>query len=336
MNGRRATGADVARVAGVSKSAVSRAFTGGLVSEEARQRILEAARLLRYRPNANARSLITSRSRLLGLAITSLDNQFYPALVEQLHERAAAAGYRIVLFITHGQASLDPVLDELLRYQLDGVIFASSSLATMAARECLAAGLPVVMLNNIDPEERIPGVCADNAHGARAIAAYLLGQGRRRLGLVSGLAESSAGSERAQHFKDAVSEHAHARLLQACGAFTAEGTYRAVRDLLDRPDPADALFCVTDFMGLFAVQAVRQLGLVPGSDVAVFGFDDAPAAGWQAFELATYAAPLEAMVDRTLAMLIEQIEHGRTITGVDRLKGELVLRSSGGAPAGPR
>ncbi|WCT76616.1 LacI family DNA-binding transcriptional regulator [Novosphingobium humi] len=329
MSSRRATGSDVARVAGVSKSAVSRAFTGGIVSDEARKRIMDAARILRYRPNASARSLITSRSRLLGLAITSLDNQFYPALVEQLHESAAAAGYRIVLFITHGEADLDPVLDELLRYQLDGVILASSSLATRVARECIEAGVPVVMLNNIDPEGKIAGVCADNAHGARAVAEYLLAQGRRRLGLITGLGESSAGVERAQSFMQAVAEHPQARLLTACGHFTAQGAYDAARSLLERDEPAQSLFCVTDFMALSALQAVRDLGLAPGRDVAVFGFDDAPIAAWGAFELATYASPLAAMVQATLALLQDQIEGGERCTGTLRLKGQLMVRASG-------
>lgn len=334
MNSRRATGSDVARMAGVSKSAVSRAFTGGIVSDEARERIMEAARILRYRPNASARSLITSRSRLLGLAITSLDNQFYPAMVEQLHESAAAAGYRIVLFITHGVADLDPMVDELLGHQLDGVILASSSLATRVARECMEAGLPVVMLNNTDPEGRIPGVCADNEHGAQAIAQHLLAQGRRRLGLITGLAESSAGVERAQCFTRAVAEHPTARLLTACGHFTAEGAYRAARSLLERPDRADALFCVTDFMALFALQAVRDLGLAPGKDVAVFGFDDAPVSGWPVFDLATYASPLKRIVAATLSLLHDQIATGQRKEGILRLKGHLVLRGSGAAKDG--
>lgn len=328
MNSRRATGADVARVAGVSKSAVSRAYTGGVVSDEARRRIMEAARILRYRPNASARSLITSRSRLLGLAITSLDNQFYPALVEQLHECAAAAGYRIVLFITHGEAGLDPVLEELMGYQLDGVILASSSLATRVARECIEAGVPVVMLNNIDPEGQISGVCADSEHGACAIADFLLAQGRRRLGLITGLSESSAAVERAFHFTRAVAEHPDARLLSACGHFTAEGAYQAARDLLERDDPADSLFCVTDFMAIFALQAVRDLGLTPGKDVAVLGFDDAPVASWSAFDLSTYASPLQEMVETTLELLQKQID-GEAAAGVVRLKGRLVIRGSG-------
>ncbi|MFO1468438.1 MAG: LacI family DNA-binding transcriptional regulator [Steroidobacteraceae bacterium] len=130
MSSRPPTGSDVARLARVSKSAVSRAFTGGVVSDEARRRILAAARQLKYRPNLTARSLTTSQSKLIGVAITHLDNQFYPEVIEKLSDRLASAGFRIVLFITHAEANLDPVLDELLGYRLDGVVLASTSMAS--------------------------------------------------------------------------------------------------------------------------------------------------------------------------------------------------------------
>ena len=137
------TGSDVAREAGVSKSAVSRAFTGGVVSAEARERILKAARKLRYRPSLTARSLTTSQSKLIGVAVTHLDNQFYPDIIERLSLRLGAAGFRIVLFVTRGDADLEPMLDELLGYRLDGVVLASSSMAAEVAAECLATGVPV-------------------------------------------------------------------------------------------------------------------------------------------------------------------------------------------------
>ncbi|NBC34978.1 substrate-binding domain-containing protein [Novosphingobium sp. FSY-8] len=327
---RRATGSDVARAAGVSKSAVSRAFTGGVVSDEARKRIMEAARLLKYRPNHSARALMTNQSRLIGLAITSLDNQFYPAMVEMLHEALALRGLRLVLFITHGEADLDPVLDELLGYRLDGVVLASSGHAARVGRECIEAGVPAVMLINTDPEDRLPGVCADNDDGAAGVAAYLLERGRRRLGLISGLAESSASVERSRAFTRAVAEFPGAQLLSACGHYTAQGAYRAAVQLLDRPDRADALFCVTDFMAFHALHAVRDLGLEPGRDVAVFGFDDAPIAGWGAYQLATYATPIRAMVEATIDLLQAQMDGAPPARGTRRIKGELVLRASGG------
>ncbi|HZV08907.1 MAG TPA: substrate-binding domain-containing protein, partial [Novosphingobium sp.] len=226
--------------------------------------------------------------------------------------------------------------DELLAYRLDGVILASSSRAARVARECLEGGVPVVMLNNVDPEGRIPGVCTDAEAGTRAIAGHLLASGRRRIGLVSGLEESSTSVERSAAFTRAIAEHPEACLFTACGQFSAEGAYAAARKLLSLRQPVEALFCVTDFMALSALEAVRDMGLEPGCEVAVFGFDDVPVGRRPAFALATYAQPLEAMVDATLEMLYAQIEGQPLADGIRRLEGQLVLRQSGGQipPAG--
>jgi len=121
--GHPATSDDVARIAGVSRSAVSRTFTeGASVSEQTRRKVMSAARRLKYRPNLFARSLKTRRSFILGLAVSALDNQYYPDIVQRLSEEFAKSGYRLLLFITHGGTGHDPLLEELLKYRLDGLL----------------------------------------------------------------------------------------------------------------------------------------------------------------------------------------------------------------------
>jgi DNA-binding LacI/PurR family transcriptional regulator len=165
---------DVARMAGVSRSAVSRTFTDGAsVSEPTRRKVLDAARKLRYRPNLFARSLKTRRSYILGLAISALDNQYYPDIVQRFSEEFAKSGYRLLLFVTHGGTGHDPLLDELLKYRLDGLILASSSVSSKLAEECLRAGVPVVMFNNVDPDSNVSSVECTNELAARTVADFL-------------------------------------------------------------------------------------------------------------------------------------------------------------------
>ena len=325
---RTPTGSDVARLAGVSKSAVSRAYNGGYVAPDARERIFEAARKLRYRPNIAARALSTNRSNLIGLVITALDNQFYPELVDRLNDQLSLAGYRCVLFETHGDAQLEPMLDELLGYRLDGVIMASTSFATRVASECADAGIPVIMLNNIDLGGQIAGVSADNRDGARQIAQHFASLGKQRTGVISGFDESSASVERTQHFREAILIAGLAEPEVVCGQYSFEGAVAATRQLLDRPEPVDAIFCVTDFMALAALQAVRLLGKEPGRDVAVAGFDDVPIARWPAFDLTTYAVPISAMVDSCVTRLISAIDGKPLDARISRLEGTLVIRGS--------
>jgi DNA-binding LacI/PurR family transcriptional regulator len=326
------TGSDVARAAGVSKSAVSRAFTGGIVSAEARERIFTAARALRYRPSLTARSLTTSQSKLIGVAVTHLDNQFYPDVIQRLSERLGAAGFRIVLFVTRGDADLEPMLDELLGYRLDGVVLASSSMAAEVAAECLAIGVPVTMFNNVDPDGHVPGVCADNAHGAALVAQFLLVGGHRRCAVITGLAESTTSVERSEAFAAALVAGGGDAPRAVPGAFSFDGATRAARELLLGRDPPDALFCVNDHMALAALQAARSVGREPGTDISIIGFDNVAIGAWPAFSLTTCAQPVEAMIEQTVARLLKGIAGHTLPHDTLRLPVRLLVRDSARRP----
>ncbi|MCJ2184786.1 LacI family DNA-binding transcriptional regulator [Novosphingobium sp. 1949] len=322
------TGSDVARLAGVSKSAVSRAFTGGVVSEEARKRILEAARLLKYRPSNTARSLTTRQSRMIGLAVTSLDNQFYPEVVEKLSDRFARAGYRLLLFVTHGEADLDPVLNELLGYGLDGVVLASSSMASQVAAECREAGVPVVMFNNVDPDGVQAGVSSDDEAGAALVARYLLASGHERPAVITGLGQSSSSVRRLRGFQYELARAGRARARASSGDYTFSGAFEVARAWIEGPSPPDALFCVNDHMAIGALHAVHHRGLTPGRDISVIGFDNVSIAHWPLLDLTTLAQPLEGMIEATVALLLKAIASNTMPTTQEALTGKLVIRGS--------
>ena len=327
-NAKQPTGVDVARMAGVSKSAVSRAFTGGSVSDDARQRIFDAARVLRYRPNQAARSLKTNRSRLIGLAVTHLDNQFYPEVIERISEAISEEGSRLVLFITHGEAELEPMIEELLGFSLDGVILASGSFAMIVADECRDAAMPVVMFNNVDLSGRIPGVAADNTHGAATVAGHFIERGHKRTAVISGITESSTSRERTDSFCKTMREAGLPAPIVVSGHYTPEGAARAVRDLLAASQPPTAIFCVNDHMALSAIETCRDLGIEPGRDIAIAGFDNVAVAGWPSFSLTTYAQPVRQMVEACVERLFAEVEGMPTDAKIDVVPGELIVRKS--------
>ncbi|HRO81024.1 MAG TPA: LacI family DNA-binding transcriptional regulator, partial [Alicycliphilus denitrificans] len=130
------TAQDVARLAQVSQSAVSRTFTpGASVSEETRSKVMLAAQTLGYRPNALARSLITRRSRIIALVMSYLENQFYPLVIEKLSQKLQKQGYHVLMFISDLDEA-DAVLTEILQYQVDGIVMASTTLSTALAKTC--------------------------------------------------------------------------------------------------------------------------------------------------------------------------------------------------------
>jgi DNA-binding LacI/PurR family transcriptional regulator len=142
------TASDVARLAGVSQSAVSRSFTpGASISAAMRARVMRAAEALDYRPNLIARSLITRRSGMVGVAIGSLGNFLYPDMLERLAARLRDAGLRILLFTAPPDGDADPELAQIMRYQVDAVILAATTLSSALAEDCRRAGVPVILFN---------------------------------------------------------------------------------------------------------------------------------------------------------------------------------------------
>ena len=319
---------DVARRAGVSKSAVSRAFTGGSVSDDARERILSAARELRYRPSQAARSLKTNRSRLIGLAVTHLDNQFYPEVIERISDTIASRGSRLVLFITRGEAGLEPMIEELLGFSLDGVILASGSLAGKVARECQNAAMPVIMFNNVDRHGVVPGVSADNVLGGRTVAEHFIERGHRRAAVISGVTDSSTSRERTMAFCGGFTQAGITAPTVVCGEYSAAVAASAMRALLDAQDRPTCVFCVNDHMALAAIEACVERGAVPGRDIAIAGFDNVSIAGWPSFALTSYAQPLPEMVDACVARLLAEVEGAAADTATLRIPGELIVRRS--------
>jgi len=243
----------VASLAGVSRSAVSRTFTeGASVSELTRRKVLNAASKLSYRPNLFARSLKTRRSYILGLAVSALDNQYYPGVVQRFSEEFSRIGYRLLLFITHGSAGPDPLLDELLKYRLDGLILASSSVSSKLAEECRRAGVPVIMLNNVDPDSSVASVACDNVLGARTVADFLVAGGHSRFGFIAGIQADSTSRERESAFTDSLLARGFPAPARADGQFSFAGAVQATRNLLKLRRRPDAIFCTNDHMALGA------------------------------------------------------------------------------------
>jgi DNA-binding LacI/PurR family transcriptional regulator len=333
--GRRlSTATDVAAAAGVSQSAVSRTFTeGASVSKATRDRVLAAAKALKYRPNQMARSLMTNRSFIVGVAVTHIDNQFYPKVLEVLSEALRVAGYRILLFVTHGTVDFDPALDELLKYRVDALILASTSLSSSLAEECRAFGVPVIMFNNVDPNSSIASISGENFVGGRTVAEFLVAGGHRRFAFLAGQEDSSTNQLREGGYNSFLAEAGLPRPMRANGGFQFSLAAEATRKLLGQKKMPDALFCANDHMALAAIQVARQeLGIDVGRTLSVVGFDDIGAAAWPAFELTTYSQPVDAMVRSTIDLLHQIVDERKNDSPLSIVPGELIVRTSARVP----
>ncbi|RNC94764.1 MAG: LacI family DNA-binding transcriptional regulator [Oricola sp.] len=333
----RVTSIDVARLAGVSRSAVSRVFTpGASVSAHTAEKVRDAAEKLGYRPNVLARSLITGRSRMIGLVVAYLDNYFYPEALEKLSNALQAEGYHVLIFMASQTAgNIDTVLEEILDYQVDGIIMASVALSSELTARCQAAGVPVMLFNRAQDDAGISAVTSDNRAGGRAVARFLLDGGHKRFGHIAGWEGASTQRDREQGFADGLGEAGIDRYDREVGNFQIDEARAAARRMFDRPDRPDAVFAANDHMAFAVMDVLRyELGLSVPGDVSVVGFDDVPPASWPAYDLTTVRQRANLMVERTVATLLKMIEQPGAGAEQHVLPAPLVVRGSARIPEG--
>lgn len=333
--GKRATSYDVARLAAVSQSAVSRAFTpDAYISPAMRKKVLAAARQLGYQPNAIARGLTTSRSRVVALFMPNIGNPIYPFVLQTFSHRLRGHGRQILLLPLVEDAK--EALACMLQYQIDGLVITAASplaLSKALARKCLAAGIPVVLFNRYFADLKVASVNCDNARGGALAAEVLHGAGHRRFAFIGGPEETSTHVDRCRGFAERLRALGAAAPLIETGPYTYDGGHAAGMRLFGRPDRPDAIFCANDVLAIGALDAARVgHGLQVPRDVSIIGFDGAPMAAWAGNDLTTIALRLEAMVESTVDLLLRAIDGQRAGSEPIRIPGDLVIRNSARMP----
>ena len=342
---RSATSLDVAALAGVSQSAVSRAFSPQCsIAAETRARVLRAARKLDYVPNRMASSLITRRTNIVAVIVGDMANPFYVQALHGIGRALQAQRRQALLFTVERGASADEVMQSVLPYQVDGVILTSAQLSMRTTSRSLDRGVPIVLFNRYVPGHEAACVRCDNAHGGGLIAAAFLAAGARSFAMITGDPRATTSQDRVRGFVTHLERAgvARAEIAEACGNATYEGGAAAALALFDRPRRAwpDALFCINDIMAFGAMDVLRvRLGAAIPRDLQVAGFDDIPQAAHLSYQLTTFAQPVNAMVAEAVALLHLDHPARRIERAIDRaLPGQLVtratLRSSGGQPLG--
>lgn len=332
------TSTDVARLAGVSQSAVSRAFTpGASVSKAMREKVLKAAGELGYRPNALARSLITRHSRIIGVVVAYLDNQYYPMALEKLSHALQARGYHILIFMAGSSGPVEQVFQEILDYRVDGIVTASVALSSDLAGQCDAAGVPVVLFNRSQDDPRLSAVTSDNRSGGRELARFLVAGGHERIAFIAGWQGASTNRDREAGFLEGLAEAGVPLFDRAVGDYDFDKAKQAARALFDRPAAKrpDAVFVANDHMAIAVMDALRhEFGLRIPEDVSVVGYDDVPLAAWSSYDLTSVRQPTNRMVEATVRILLDRIEDGRHEPQRVALEGRLVVRGSARKPTG--
>ncbi|NDV00285.1 LacI family DNA-binding transcriptional regulator [Pseudoroseicyclus tamaricis] len=327
MASEKVTSLQVAALAGVSQSAVSRVFTpGSSVSRKTEEKVRAAAEQLGYRPNVLARSLKSGKSRMIGLVVAYLENYFYPEVVERISSELQKEGYHVLVFIGQNTAvDTDRVVSELMDYQVDGIVLASVSLSSHLAERCLSIGVPVVLFNRGQDRSQLSAVTSNNRAGGRALAEFLCSLGHERIAYIAGFEEAATQRDRELGFCEGLEAAGQGLFARAVGNFRYTEAQAATREIFARANRPDAVFVANDHMAFAAMDVLRfELGLRVPEDVSVVGFDDVPPASWPSYNLTTYKQNVTRMVEETVAILLEGAPEPRQVV----LEGALVIRGS--------
>jgi len=307
-----ASSVDVARMAGVSQSAVSRTFSGGAnVSEGTRQKVLDAAARLDYRPSLIPRIMLTHKSNLVAIVVGGFYNPFYSAVLEQFTIKFQAAGHQILLVHVASDHALDDVIPTLASYRVDAIVSALAILSAGAAKTLAKLKIPVISFNTDVKNEWVASVSCNNVEAGRAMADLFVERGARSFGFISGPMASHASAGRLRGFQDRLHELKAGPVQIGRGDYRYEGGFAAALQLFSGAERPQALFCANDLLAIGAIDALQKsLGLRVPEDVLVAGFDDIPSAAWASVGLTTFRQDAGAMVEETLAIVLSS-ENGK-------------------------
>jgi DNA-binding LacI/PurR family transcriptional regulator len=328
--------ADVAELAGVSASTVSRVVNEPeRVRAETRTRVESAIRRLGYRPSRVARRLRVKcgRSTLIGLVIPDLQNPFFADLARGVEDAAQQEGYTVLI----GNADEDPekerrYLQVMGAESVDGVILPPAGRRSPAAEELLRGGTPVVCVDRRLPLPRVDVAVIDNVRGAYAATAHLIANGHRRIGFIHGTPHLSTSRERLQGYRDALADHD----LQPDPALTRSGDSRQASgkrltaELLRQSPRPTALLVGNSMMTLGALESIREARLAIPTDLALVGYDDMPWALALDPPLTVVRQPGYELGARAAELLLQRIRDPARSTTVVMLQPELVIRRSSG------
>ena len=330
---------DIARKLNVSVSTVSYALNGGPrnVSTEVRDRVLETAKELGYRPNRVAQSMVTGKSRTIGvvppeIAEDVLLSPYLQLAMNGMFNAAGKAHQDLMLFTRLADSHHEEIVGTILDGRIDGAIFIAPNRTNQSVLVAKDLHIPCVTISNSEIEGVITMSVA-NGTGMRLILNHLWQLGHRRIAHIAGRLDMQDALERLQAYSDFVAEH---RLPSddgwvQKGQFHPDGGYRAMRELLAHPHRPTAVTCGNDDMAIGAVRACMDLGISVPEDISITGFDMTATSDFANPPLTTVRQPIAEMGSAAVYAVLDLLD-GKEVPAHTIFQPTLVTRTSTSIP----
>lgn len=332
---------DIAKETGYSAPTVSKALNNSKeISEKAKAEIIRVATALGYTPNANAKTLSTKKSYLVGIIYNDfymqkgMEHPLFAGIIDSFKARMEEAGYEI-LFLARSLGKKKLSYLEHCRYRhVDAVYIVNSMPDDPNIQELVSSD--VLCISGNDP---FPGVCtvvSENYQSSRSVISYLTDLGHRDIAHIAGPQNrySPAAVERLSGYCDELKLQgiqASTDLIIECDFWHAQAGYEAMKKLLEKKLHISAVFCASDTLAYGAMKAAQEADLLIPKDISFVGFDDTEVSAFINPSLTTVRQDKHAMGEKAAELLLKKME-GEEIKGIYRLPTELIKRSSTGAP----
>lgn len=294
------TAEEVAKKAGVSRSAVSRTFTpGGSVSKAVRRKVLKAAHELGYRVNRLAQGLNNDRSNLIGVVGANLSSPFISKQLDLLSIGLLRRGLQCLLLnAADARKDIAPLIELLFEFRAQAIVVLSGEPPASIVDECIANGVRLILINQRLDRTDTNMVLSDDSHGADLAAMRLVAAKCRKVAVVSSGSQTPAQLRRAGAFTQRMSIEGIEVVPWSGGPTSYDSGYQAGCELLT-DKTIDGAFCVTDLLALGFMDAARlEMGRRIPEDLSIVGFDDIPQAGWKSYQLTTVAQSFDALTEK--------------------------------------
>ncbi len=330
---------EIARRANVSTATVSRTLNqSGAVRPETARKVWRVAAALNYYPNSHARTLVSGRSRLLGLIVSDITNPFFPELVRSFEALAAHHQYDLILTSTDYQtARMTGCVRRMLERKVDGVAIMTSEMDLGLIKDLARRGIPLVFMDVGRVGPRMSHVLIDYANGIRQAVDHVASLGHKRIGFISGPLELHSARTRRQAFLDGLRAHRikpDPRLIRE-GTHTAEGGREAMAAVLRGGKAPTAVVCSNDWTAIGALHAIDEAGLEVPSDISLVGFDDIPLATFTSPPLTSVRMSAGDVGSTAFEALFRLIGGERLEGDVYQVPTKLVVRNSTAKPKKP-
>jgi DNA-binding LacI/PurR family transcriptional regulator len=324
--------ADVAKLAGVSHQTVSRVLNGHPnVREPTRERVLAAMRELAYQPNAAARTLVTRRSRMLG--VITVDTMLYgPTSMLYGFERATHDDYYVSIasLPAMDRASMLEAVNRFVGQGVEGIVVIATHDSGVAALAHVPPGVPIVALG-CGTHAAVASVAVDNEAGAAGATRYMLGLGHRTVHHITGPASNLDAQDRVAGWRQALRDAGAEVPAVSTGDWSAASGFEAGKQLARQRD-VTAILCANDTMAIGLLRALAERGLRVPDDVSVIGFDDIPEASYYLPPLTTVRQDFGEVGRQALDVLIQQMAGDGPARALIQVATELVIRASAAPP----